>query len=740
MIPAKRTCLLITASCLAVLAASVLAEQAPPAAGDEPQLLAVLESDAPLFDKAKACQRLGTIGTKAAVPVLAGLLSNEELSHYARTGLEPIPDPSVDEALRDAMGKLEGRLLAGVIGSVGMRRDAGAVGQLKEALGNSDAAVAAAAAWALGRIATPDAIAALEAALSGSAPLRSAAADACLTAADSLLADGKKSEAAEVYDALGKAELPKHLQIAALGGMFRARGSEAAPLLVECLRSEDTAKFRAGLAAAHEMPGGQVTEALVAELSELPAAAEAPGEILVIHKAEYGAGDKFVDVTDKLSAAVSNNGVSVTAGNQLAGDPSPGTPKQLRVTYGLGGQQKSVEIPEKGVFEVRGKPLPQHPRQALLFAVLGDRGDKAALPVVLEAAERGPWDIRLAAVRALARLGDVRAVSLLLETAAGAQGELAAAARDSLAALPGEQVDSAVTEMLAESEGQKRLVVVEMVGRRGIASAVPALMDLADGDDRQLGEAAVAALGLTVGLDKLGGLVDRLLAAKTPEAGSIVKEALRKACLRMPDRDASAAILIGAANQAPAAAKVDLLDLLGVVGGGKALSGVAAAAGSGDEAVQDAATRVLGEWMSADAGPLLLELATSGPEQFRVRCLRGYIRIPRQLDVPLEERFAMCRKALEAANRDDEKKLVLEVLARYPSAESLQLATPLLDQPGLKAAASAAAVAIAEKAADADPAIVAEAMKKAAEGAMDPEVANRAKALQRRAERKLRGN
>ena len=58
------------------------------------------------------------------------MLGNEKLSHIARYALEPIPDTSVDEALRAALDKLSGTLLSGVISSVGARRDVAAVGQL----------------------------------------------------------------------------------------------------------------------------------------------------------------------------------------------------------------------------------------------------------------------------------------------------------------------------------------------------------------------------------------------------------------------------------------------------------------------------------------------------------------------------------------------------------------------------------------------------------------------------------
>jgi len=76
----------------------------------EDALLAVLaKPDAELKAKMDACRELGHVGTKKAVPVLAGLLGQEKLSHMARYGLEPIPDPSVDDVLRGALEKLEGR-------------------------------------------------------------------------------------------------------------------------------------------------------------------------------------------------------------------------------------------------------------------------------------------------------------------------------------------------------------------------------------------------------------------------------------------------------------------------------------------------------------------------------------------------------------------------------------------------------------------------------------------------------
>src|SRR5512136_1004238 len=75
------------------------------------KLIKVLKSSKSTeFARAKACQRLAVIGTKEAVPALSALLAHPRMAHYARFGLEPIPDPSADDALRRALGQLEGGL------------------------------------------------------------------------------------------------------------------------------------------------------------------------------------------------------------------------------------------------------------------------------------------------------------------------------------------------------------------------------------------------------------------------------------------------------------------------------------------------------------------------------------------------------------------------------------------------------------------------------------------------------
>jgi HEAT repeat protein len=604
-------------------------------------LIAVLTSNAPPSEKAITCKKLAVYGTKDAVPALAALLPDKDLSSWARIALEAIPDPAAGDALREAMGKLQGRLLVGTINSIGVRREATATDGLIEKLKDPDAAVASAAAVALGRIGGASAAGALERSLAGApAAARSAVAQGCILCAEQCLAGEKPAEAARLYDLVRKADVPKQRVLEAIRGAILARKTEGLPLLVEQLRSPDKSLLGIGLRTARELPGRETTDALVAELGRAPA-----------------------------------------------------------------------------------------DRQALLILALADRGDAAALPAVLQTAKSGLPQPRLAAIRVLARLGNAACVPVLWELAKETDADVSEAALTVLADLPGKEVDDDLAARLPKAEGKDRQILIQLAGRRRIEGAAAALLKAADDPDAQVRSAALTALGATIEPGDLALLIGRVANPQKAEDAEAAETALRTACIRMADREACAAKLVAAVGPAPVAVKCKFLEILGAMGGPTALEALGAAAKTADPQLQDAASRLLGAWMTADAAPVLLDVAKSAADaKYKTRALRGYLRIARQLKLPVAQQLAMCREATAICQREEEKKLVLEILQRHPSAESLSLVLPFLAQADVKQEAGAAAVAIAEKLVRQNPAAVAKAMQEVL-AAGDAGPTDRAKAL-----------
>ena len=336
-------------------------------------------------------------------------------------------------------------------------------------------------------------------------------------------------------------------------------------------------------------------------------------------------------------------------------------------------------------------------RAALIVQAMADRPDTVVLSAILKAAEQGPLAVRLSAVDALARVGDVTCLNSLLKIAIDKDPELSAAAKATLAELPGDDVNAQIVALLPKAEGATYPLLIELVGKRRI-EAVPQLLVALDNSTSSVRTAALVALGETVSLQQLSVLIDQVVAPKKSEDAEIAQKALKAASIRMADREACAKELSAAVDRVKSVpVKGTLLQILGAMGGTNALQAVGKAAKSNDAQLQDISSRLLGEWMTEDAAPVLLELAKIPSNPYQVRALRGYIRIARQFVLPDAKRTEMCQTAFDAARQTAEKKLVVDILKRYPTVDNLKMTIKLMKVPDLKDDATQAMLVIAQK-------------------------------------------
>jgi HEAT repeat protein len=193
----------------------------------ESRLAAMLATDVSRDAKDVICRKLMLIGTAASVPALASMLSQEENSHMARYALERIPAPEAAKSLRDALAKLSGKLKIGVISSLGARQDTESIQALSALVNDPDAAIASAAATALGDIGTAASAKAVSSATNSNATVKTAAVDATLECAERYLAEGKNSDALALYKQLSRSDQPKHVRLAATRGMLACAGKKS---------------------------------------------------------------------------------------------------------------------------------------------------------------------------------------------------------------------------------------------------------------------------------------------------------------------------------------------------------------------------------------------------------------------------------------------------------------------------------------------------------------------------------
>ncbi len=512
--------LLAAALAAALLSPHLIAQGPTPlVTRNQAQLLAVLQSDASRKEKADACRELAVIGGPEAVPVLIGLLANPELNHMARYALETMPDPAVSAALREQVGRLKGRPLVGVIGSLGARRDLEAVGPLSRLLWEADSEVVQTTARALGRLGTPAALEALMNAASSARPEDFLAfVEGIGRAVDAHLAAGRTADVLPLLDRYGDPDLPPHVRSAALRGALLARGSEAPALLREVLRSSEYVLFAAAVQTSHELPGPAVTRTLVEAVPGQPT----PDRQIVLLGALGHRGDRAATAALTAASATGNPAVQLAALKALA---------QLGTEEALSTFRQRLNDPDRALAQAAREGLASLPGRAADEAILallqspeprarqtgielaGRRRLPTAVPLLLNLARQGEGPTRSEALKQIGDLGGEAEVAPVLEFLVAATDDaLRGAAQQALVALADRTSSGTMTAKviaaLPKAPTAARATLLEVLAALGGPDALRAVRAASTDANTDLRGAAIRALSAWKSADAAPALLE----------------------------------------------------------------------------------------------------------------------------------------------------------------------------------------------------------------------------------------
>ncbi len=331
--------------------------------------------------------------------------------------------------------------------------------------------------------------------------------------------------------------------------------------------------------------------------------------------------------------------------------------------------------------------------QIMMIEALADRGDKAALPAVMEAAKSEDEDIRGAAISALAKIGDASSVPVLAQAAASAEGLELKAARNSLATVRGTDVDAAMIAMVPKADAKMRAELIRGLAERNTTDAVPTLFETAKDADEDVREQSLKALGVLAAPDQLPALVALLVNAQNDGELKQAAKAVVAVSRKVPEENKrAAAVLAVYPAQKAANIKCVLLDVFGQLGDNGALQTLKVETGSADAEVKDAAVRSLTSWPNAAALQDSLELATKAEsETHALLALRGALRM---LTLPSDrskaDTIAVYEKALALCKRVDERRAALSGLADLGDPAALPLVEAYLSDEEVSAEAKQA--------------------------------------------------
>jgi len=462
------------------------------------------------------CRQLVVVGTEAQVPLLVKMLDDPQTAEIARYTLEAIPGEASLAALRGALEHLKGMPLVGVVNSLGIRRDPGAIGALSKFLGGPDAQLAAAAAEALGKIGTPDAAAAL---IKADVPEKAQTAlqNAQLQCAERLAAAGDTAAAAAIYEKIWSSNRPAKWRVAGLAGLGKVAPEKALPLVLETLVSEDPLLQATGARVASQLPGPQVTSALVERLERLDAA----GQVLLLGVlAERGDRSAAEAVAKRMADEEETVQVAAIEAMAKLGDVS--------IVEQLTGLAATAGGATQGAARTSLARLTGAQIEPKLLAVAGE-GEPA---------------VRIEAIRALAARRSTGASHVLLDAAADAEPGVRVAALDALAVVAQSDAYGKLVSLLvaaptpADADSAERAVLAS--GGRLASSADrlgPVLAGLRDAS----AQAKVPLLRVLAGLGGAEAL--EAVRGQLADADSAVSDAAVRALAAWPDASAAGDLL-----------------------------------------------------------------------------------------------------------------------------------------------------------------------------------------------------
>jgi HEAT repeat protein len=365
-----------------------------------------------------------------------------------------------------------------------------------------------------------------------------------------------------------------------------------------------------------------------------------------------------------------------------------------------------------------------------LIDMLTERGDPAASLDVSKLINHDNEEIRTAAIKALAVMGDATCVPVLAKAASGG-GAAGDAAVETLNRIKGKGVGQAMAKLLDSPDASIRAGIIKVMTARADRTVAPAMVKAAGDKDEKIRAEAIRGLAVVAGPEELPGIVNLLVKTAAPSERTGLAKAMATAAMRSEDVEASAEPITAGMAKAGKDARLLMIKVLGRLGGAKALDAIRIQLASSDPDTATEAVRALETWPDPAPAPDLLKIIKTSKDNTRkALAFRGYINMANlKGQGSPDEAAKMYEQALGLASNTSEKQAVLGGLSEARSAHAIRLAEKLMDEQAVRAEAELAIVQISNNLRQADPDAARGALKKVIAGTKNDSLRKRAQGI-----------
>jgi len=365
------------------------------------------------------------------------------------------------------------------------------------------------------------------------------------------------------------------------------------------------------------------------------------------------------------------------------------------------------ELPEKTDLSKIITLLPgvPAPGKVQLLSVFSDRRETVARQAVLKAASHNNEDVRIAAVKTLANVGNESDLSFLVNLAAGTKGLEQEAARESLYHLRGESIDRTIISQITSAEPEIKAEFARSLGQRSVFGSVETLLNTAVDPDRNVRRESLRSLAILAPPDYINNIIQILINENNITIRKEAEKSLVTISKKLPDSENKVKLILDVLpTVSNSETKGSLIQALGKIGDKNALPVLFENLKSTDDFYQESAIHALTAWNDTEpVKPLMDIVKTTSNETNKILSLRAYITLLNLRNKRTDkESISLYLAAMEHASEINEKRMVLSGFGNLRSMEAIETAAKYLDEESIQPEAEAAVFRLSGRIEDAD--------------------------------------
>ena len=335
-------------------------------------------------------------------------------------------------------------------------------------------------------------------------------------------------------------------------------------------------------------------------------------------------------------------------------------------------------------------------QKAELITLIGDKNMPRLIPVLNTQLKSSSPQVKLAAIKALGKMNGAVSLPSFLSIAQKGNTEEVAAVTSAILSMKGNNVSSSLAKVLPNLPKNSQVAFLSLLGSRGAKSEFSSIYPFLKNNDSEVRAAAFQALTTSVGAEQLPALFNLLNETNDAKESANLQKSIMYGLREIEGIDKQTDKVVELMATAPSAKKPLYYDLLGSIGGGKALIVVEDAFVNGDAANRAAALQSLSSWKEEPALLVLYKIVRTTKDAKELNSsLNGLLRLTNASSCTADHKVIILKDAMQFSQTVAQKKAVLRALSAHKTFPALAFAGQFINNPDLAQQAATAVMDIA---------------------------------------------